>query len=107
MNIEAREIEEMSILSQEEANFLAELKRKEELTEMEISKAKKLAEIEVQEFTNTINAIGRDTIVAMARAGPETQAKLLASLGIKSFLITDGKNPVNLFNTAKNTISNK
>lgn len=36
----------------------------------------------------------------MARAGPETKAKLLSGLGLKGFLVTDGKNPINLFNTA-------
>lgn len=36
----------------------------------------------------------------MARAGPETKAKLLGGLGLKGFLVTDGKNPINLFNTA-------
>ena len=41
----------------------------------------------------------------MAKAGPLVQSKLLASLGIKSFLITDGKNPINLFNTAKGLVN--
>lgn len=34
-----------------------------------------------------------------AKAGPEMKAKLLKGLGIKGYLITDGKNPINLFNT--------
>jgi major vault protein len=42
----------------------------------------------------------------MARAGPETQAKLLQGLGLKGFVITDGKNPVNLFNTANGMLGN-
>ncbi len=29
------------------------------------------------------------------------QAKLLSALGLQSVLVTDGKNPINLFNTAK------
>ena len=40
----------------------------------------------------------------MARAGPETKAKLLSGLGLKGFLVTDGKNPINLFNTANGFI---
>ena len=48
---------------------------------------------------------GRDTIAAMARAGPEMQAKLLQGLGLKGFLVTDGKNPINLFNTAQGMIA--
>jgi major vault protein len=34
------------------------------------------------------------------KAGPETKAKLLSGLGLKGYLVTDGKNPINLFNTA-------
>jgi len=56
--------------------------------------------IEVEKFEKTINAIGTDTIIAMAKSGPECQAKLLNSLGLKGFLVMDGKNPINLFNTA-------
>jgi len=34
------------------------------------------------------------------QAGPELKAKLLKGLGLTGYLVTDGKNPVNLFNTA-------
>lgn len=36
----------------------------------------------------------------MAKAGPEFQAKMLKGLGLKGFMVMDGKHPVNLFNTA-------
>ena len=42
----------------------------------------------------------------IASAGPRMQAKLLESLGIQSTLITDGKSPINLFNTAQGLIAN-
>lgn len=45
--------------------------------ELEIKRAKELSEIEIKKFQQVIKAIGRETIVAMARAGPETKAKLL------------------------------
>jgi len=34
------------------------------------------------------------------QAGPEMKAKLLKGLGLKGYLVSDGKNPINLFNTA-------
>jgi len=40
----------------------------------------------------------------MAKAGPEMQTKLLQGLGLQGFLITDGNNPINLFNTANNLV---
>jgi len=36
----------------------------------------------------------------ISQAGPEMQSRLLAGLGLKSFLVTDGNRPINLFNTA-------
>lgn len=67
---------------------------------MEIHKASELSEIEIKKFQQLVKAIGTETIVAMAKAGPETKAKLLNGLGLKGYLVTDGKNPINLFNTA-------
>jgi len=100
LKVEALEIEVMSNLTQDEENIREKIKRNEQLIDLDLDKKTKLAKIEVDEFKKTITAIGKDTIVAMAQAGPEMQSKLLNSLGIKSFLITDGKNPINLFNTA-------
>lgn len=59
-----------------------------------------MAKIEADKFKNIVASIGPETIKAIARSGPETQAKLLKGLGLKGFIISDGKNPINLFNTA-------
>jgi len=68
--------------------------------DLEVDKLTKLAEIEKQKFAAMVTAIGQDTLRAIAVAGPEMQVKLLQGLGIQSTLITDGKSPINLFNTA-------
>jgi len=78
----------------------AEIEHLQALSELEISKAKDLAAIESKKFKEIVTAIGADTIKSMAEAGPQMQAKLLAGLGLQSFLITDGNSPINLFNTA-------
>eukprot|EP01087_Luapelamoeba_hula_P005226 TRINITY_DN152_c0_g1_i4.p1 TRINITY_DN152_c0_g1~~TRINITY_DN152_c0_g1_i4.p1 ORF type:complete len:817 (+),score=165.60 TRINITY_DN152_c0_g1_i4:150-2600(+) len=85
----------------------AEIAHRRALDELELRKAKTLADIESGKFNSTVSAIGPDTIAAIAQAGPEMQAKLLAGLGIKSLLITDGSSPINLFNTAQGLVSNK
>ncbi len=36
----------------------------------------------------------------MAKAGPETQAKLLKGLGLQGYMIVDGKHTVNLMGAA-------
>ena len=69
-----------------------------------VDRKKRLGEIEAQKFDDMIEAIGADTLGAIAAAGPETQAKLLQSLGLNSMMITDGSSPINLFNAAKGLI---
>merc|ERR1711907_531930 len=83
----------------------AEIEHLRAVHELEIAKAKALAEIEAVKFKQTVDAIGANTIAEIARAGPEMQAKLLGGLGIQGMLITDGKSPINLFQTAKGMVS--
>jgi len=87
------------------AQQLAEVEHQKALAELEIEKARKLADIESEKFAKTISALGPETIVAIARAGPEMQAKLLQGLGVSSMLITDGNSPINLLNTAEGLVS--
>jgi len=98
-----------SIKAETELNKLialqrAEIEHKRKLNQLEIQKAKELAKIESEKFKRIVDALGSDTLRAIATAGPELQAKLLKGLGLKSFLITDGNSPINLFNTAKGLI---
>lgn len=72
--------------------------------EIEIAKARALAEAEAEKVKRLVDAVGRETLVAIARAGPEMQAKLLGGLGLKGYLITDGNSPVNLFSAAQGMI---
>jgi major vault protein len=98
------------IKSQAEINQLilkqeAEINHLQQLNELEITRAKELASIEAKKFKDIVDAIGAKTIKSMAEAGPAMQAKLLSGLGLKSFLITDGNSPINLFSTAQGLIS--
>jgi len=104
LNAKAEQIKAEAELKQLIAKQEAELKYQQELNELEIEKARQLSEIESEKFKNVVEAIGSDTIQAIAMAGPELQSKLLSGLGLKSFLITDGNSPINLFNTAKGLI---
>ena len=40
----------------------------------------------------------------MARAGPEMQAKLLGGLGLKGFMVMDGKHSINLLDTVNGMV---
>lgn len=60
--------QEISYLKEKQS---LELDREKQLKELEISKCQKLSEIESGKFGKTIDAIGKDTIIEMANAGPE------------------------------------
>jgi len=61
----------------------AEIEYQRELDLLEIKKAEELMKIETEKFKQIVDSIGKETIVSMARAGPEFQAKLLNGLGLK------------------------
>ncbi|KAH9584142.1 Major vault protein [Trypanosoma melophagium] len=101
MRAKAYRITAESELKKQKQKYDLELEFAKRQNELEIAKARQVAETETERIRRTVNAIGRETIVAIAQAGPELQAKLLGGLGLKGYLITDGKSPVNLFNTAQ------
>jgi len=87
-------------LAQLKARQEAEIAHQKALNSLEISRAKDLAAIEASKFKNIVTAIGADTLKEIAEAGPQMQQQLLKALGLKSFMITDGNSPINLFNSA-------
>jgi len=78
------------------------LEHEKGVNESEINKKKEISEIETLKFNRIIDAIGKETLVEISQAGPESQVKLLQSLGLNGFIMTDGNSPINLFNFAKN-----
>jgi len=105
LRTQAAKIQSEAELAELEQKNHAEIKHLTALTELEIAKAKDLSNIETTKFRNIVTALGADTIQSIAQAGPELQSKLLQGLGLKSFMITDGNSPINLFNTANGLIS--
>ncbi|XP_019849381.1 PREDICTED: major vault protein-like isoform X1 [Amphimedon queenslandica] len=74
----------------------AEVQFLREQSELQIKRAKDLSNIEVSKFSTLVSSMGKQTISRIAKAGPESKARLLQSLGIQSVLITDGKTPINM-----------
>lgn len=106
-NASAFEIEtEMYIKSSEMANLEIYDNLKQD-NDIEVERSAKTSDIEVQKFKQLVKAIGTETIKAMARSGPENKAKLLKSLGLEGYLVTDGKTPVNLFAAATGMVSHQ
>jgi major vault protein len=103
---QANKIRHQAIIAMKKKRQEAKLQHQEALDEIELNKSEALAKIETEKFANIVKSIGPQTIQAIAQAGPELQAQLLQSLGIKSIMITDGKSPINLFQTANNLVGN-
>jgi len=97
----ASKIEVEARLASLKAEQEAEVAHRQALDALEVQRAQALAEIDTKKFADTVAAIGPETIASIARAGPEMQAKLLGGLGLKGYLVTDGKSPINLLSTAQ------
>lgn len=85
----------------------SEIEYKKNLDTLAISRQKLLADIEGGKFKRTVDAIGDTTLVAMARAAPEFNARLLTSLNMQGFVVMDSQRPLNLFNTAAGLLSSE
>eukprot|EP00994_Dinema_validum_P008082 NODE_70_length_2800_cov_54.990185_g44_i0.p1 GENE.NODE_70_length_2800_cov_54.990185_g44_i0~~NODE_70_length_2800_cov_54.990185_g44_i0.p1 ORF type:complete len:869 (+),score=259.39 NODE_70_length_2800_cov_54.990185_g44_i0:66-2609(+) len=82
----------------------AEISYIKAMDQLEIDREDGLSKIEVNKFSSAVQSIGPSTIAAMARAGPEMQAKLLKGLGLEGYMLTDGNSPINLFNAANSLV---
>jgi len=100
LSAEAEKIKASGELTQLKGRQEAEIQHQKSLNELEISRARDLAAIESSKFKRIVTAIGPETLREIAQAGPKLQLELLKGLGLKTFMITDGNSPVNLFNTA-------
>jgi len=107
MKAEAQTVRSETALKMLKAEQETEIAHKKAKIQLEIKKAQELAEIESLKFKKIVSAIGPQTLKKISRAGPEMQVKLLESLGLQSFMITDGSKPINLFNTAQGLIGAK
>ena len=105
-NLEAEKIKRKAMLLKEEKLFKEEIEHLRRMSLLQIDKAQKESVSTISKIESMVNAIGKDTLVELSKVGPESQAKILKSLGVKSFLITDGKNPINLFNTSNGIMGN-
>ncbi len=54
-----------------------------------------------------MEALGPQTLVEISKAGPELKAKLLSGLNLNGYIVTDGNNPISLFNVANNLVKNE
>ncbi len=105
LRAKAASIENSARLQMLQAQHAEEIAHQRLVNELELTRASELADIEAQKFASTVQAIGADTIAEIARAGPEMQAKLLGGLGLQGYMVTDGRNPINLFQTAQGMVA--
>jgi len=104
MGAEAESITANAALENKVAKQNAHVTHQTQLNELEIQKARDLARIEADKFKGIIEAVGAEVLEAVATAGRANQVRLLSSLELNSFMITDGNTPINLFNTASGLI---
>merc|ERR1719483_713934 len=106
LRAEAQKIETESELNRMKAAREADIHFALENNNLEIEKAEKMAKIENDKFNQMVAALGTETIRAMASGPQDHQVKMIQSLGLSSTLITDGRTPINLLNTASGLLGN-
>lgn len=117
--IESKSNVELSLKEKEayiiESDF--ELKKKQKINDndylyqsenqrIDLKKVTEYDLIEANKFKSMIDSLGPETLVEISKAGPELKAKILSSLNLSGYIVTDGNNPINLFNVANNLVKN-
>jgi major vault protein len=100
LKADATNVEAGAALQQKVDEQDLELVHTGQVNDLLIAKARQDAEIDTDTTKSMVEAIGVATVQNIARAGLDMQQQLIKSLGIQSFLITDGKSPINLINGA-------
>jgi len=100
LKAEALKIETEAELERMKAAREADIKFTLEQNRMEVEKCENMAKIETEKFSKMVEVLGTETIRTVASGPQDHQVRLLQSLGLKSTLITDGRTPINLLNTA-------
>jgi major vault protein len=104
LKAKASEVEGSTDLKMTMARQEEEVRHAQELVNLEIEKARETSKVDAGKFTKIVGTIGPKTIQAIAQAGPELQVKLLQSLGLKGYMISNSSTPINLFGTAQGII---
>jgi major vault protein len=94
---QASKIKAESELAEVKGEQEAEIAHQKALNELEVSRARDLAHIEASKFKKIVDTIGKDTLKAIAVAGPDMQERLLGGLGLKSFSLSGPSSPLNMF----------
>lgn len=77
-----------------------ELEKKEQMQRLRHDYERAMNDIKQSLVERIVDAIEPQTLAEIAKSAPELQAKLLSSLNLEGYLVTDGTSPVNLYDTA-------
>ena len=101
----AKRFKEMAGIDHVKMMNVIELEYKKNLNAIKVENEQQLAEIESKKFDTIMSAIGKETLVNIAKAGPEMQSQMLNSLGLQGYMLMDSKNPINLFTAATGMVN--
>jgi len=97
LTTEAESVLAQSELEEIKARQEAEIAHQQALNELEINRARDLANIESGKFKKLVDTLTKETLKSISVAGPDMQEKLLGGLGLKSFAISGPDSPLNMF----------
>ncbi|KAJ5072278.1 major vault protein [Anaeramoeba ignava] len=77
----------------------------ERMDNLDLEKAKNLSEIKSQALKKIVDAISVQTLQNIAKASPLFKSRILKGLGVRNYLITDGKSQINMFGDGMNQMN--
>jgi len=101
------EIDQIFELKRQEKQYCNTYLDKSETMRVELKDIVEKNSCESNKFKEIMESLGPQTLIEIAKSGPELQAKLLQGLNLSGYVLTDGNNPINLFNLANNLVDKK
>lgn len=102
---EANAISRGHLDSAKQAEGKVEYENAKRNSAIQMNEKQQLAAVEVNKIQKLLNAVGSDTLATILNAEPQMQQEMLKSLGLQGYLMTDGRNPINLFDTAQGLVT--
>jgi len=106
LDAQAKDTQSTRAMDRENAMNKMQLDNEKAMSKLTLETQEKKSNIESDKFESIIGAVGTDTLKAICSGTMKAQNAMLQGLGLKGYMLTDGKTPVNLFTAAQGMLGN-
>lgn len=106
LDAQAKDVSATRAMERENAMNQMQLENEKAVSKLSLDHQQFQSDIESGKFGSIISSVGTDTLKAICSGTMKAQNSMLAGLGLKGYMLTDGKTPVNLFTAAQGMLGN-